>query len=56
MRFPCKIASCYLTDDEVKALNAEYYAIESKDDYVILLNKLEILIEQHSKNFWDPFH
>lgn len=50
-----KIASCYLTDDEIKALNAEYYAIESKNDYVDLLNKLEELAEQHGTKFYDPF-
>lgn len=50
-----KIASCYLADDEIKALNAEYYSIESKSDYVILLNKLEELADQHGTKFYDPF-
>lgn len=50
-----KIASCYLTDDEIKTLNAEYYSIETKNDYIILLEKLENLANQHGTKFYNPF-
>ena len=50
-----KIVSCYISDKETKALNAEYYQVDSKEDYLVLLEKLEKIANENGAKFYDPF-
>lgn len=50
-----KIASCYISDEETKSINAEYYQVDSKEDYLILLHKLEKIADKNGAEFYDPF-
>lgn len=49
------IASCYVSDDESRKLYAKFYSVESKEDYVNLLNKLEKISNENNAKFYTPF-